>query len=460
MRQVLSFIILLSTLSAFAQTEKLDTIYYDKDWKGCSKTFATFYRVMTIPTEANPRKQLRDYFITGELQGESNYISVDRLDDSKTIFDGEVQSYYKSGKIHQQSKWENSHRVGDAFEYHENGKVKQHNSFNSKGEIDGEYCLFNEDGNLTTMIEFHDGIPNTYFTAYNNMGAMGHYDLQTQSLVTEPVSVSDLKTKIVKGNKFYYYDDKNGIYLSIMVDAVKHYGKYYRVGVSIFNNTNQSIVFDPTQITAAGRFFKKKKSKEKGNDFNEIYLASDNQQYTYDPSTVNTKDIRVWSFADYTKKVHRRQQWDEALVALGQGLAASNVGYSTSYTTSTTYGSAYGYGNGYASAYGSGGYAYGSYNSNAYVSGSATTHTTTTYYDATAAAIAQERAAYNVATYSASLEADTEAINENYLQLTTLDPQTEIAGYFLLNKDKPQIIDLTIPINGVAYQFHLTEIPK
>ena len=220
MRQVLSFIILLSTLSAFAQAEKLDTIYYDKDWKGCSKTFATFYRVMTIPTEANPRKQLRDYFITGELQGESNYISVDRLDDSKTIFDGEVQSYYKSGKIHQQSKWENSHRVGDAFEYHENGKVKQHNSFNSKGEIDGEYCLFNEDGNLTTMIEFHDGIPNTYFTAYNNMGAMGHYDLQTQSLVTEPVSVSDLKTKIVKGNKFYYYDDKNGIYLSIMVDAV------------------------------------------------------------------------------------------------------------------------------------------------------------------------------------------------------------------------------------------------
>lgn len=459
MRKLFTLLFAIITLTSFAQKEVLDTVYYDNAWKGCSRTFATYYRVMTVPTDENPRKQLRDYFITGELQGESDYISIDKNDDSNSIFDGEVKSYYRSGKLHQQSTWANSHRIGDSFEYYENGKVKQHMAYNANGEPDGELSFFNENGDLTSVVEFHNGTPDTFFTAYNQYGAMGHYDLQTQALVPEAVPVSALKSKIVKGNKFLYYDDKNGIYLSIIVDAVKHYGKYYRVGVSIFNNTNTSIVFNPAQITATGRFFKKNKSKQSHN-LDDIYVSEDELVYSYDPSNVKSKDIRVWTFADYTKKVHRRQMWDEALVALGEGLAASNAGYSTSYSTSTTYGSAYGYGSGYASAYGSGGYAYGSYNSNAYVSGSATTHTTTTYYDATAAAIAQERAAQNIATYSASHENDTQAINENYLQLTTLDPQTEIAGYFLLNKDKPQVIDLTIPINGIAYHFHLTEIPK
>lgn len=446
------FMISAAIVSFATPVEKLDTVYYDSNWKGSSKTFATYYRVMTIPTEENPVKRLRDFYLTGELQGESNYISIDRDDDSKSVFDGDVVAYYKSGKISQQSTWKNSHPVGEAFEYHENGKVRQHSTFNDNGQLDGESSLFDENGNIINMLEFHNGIPNTYFTAYNQMGAMGNYDVQSLKLVPMPVPVSAMKTKVIKGQTYYYYDDKNGIYLSIVVDAVKHYGKYYRVGISLFNNTNESIVFDPAQISAVGRFAKKSKKK-----YDDIH-GDDSE--SYDSGQVKSKDIRVWSFADYTKKVHRRQQWDEALVAIGQGLSTIGAGQTTVNTTSTTYGSAYGYGSGYGSAYGSSGYAYGSYNSSAYVSGSATTHTTTTYYDAAAAAIAQERAAYNIATYSASLESDTKAINENYFQLTTLDPQTEAGGYILLNKDKPQIIDLTIPVNGVDYKFHLTEVPK
>ena len=458
MKKLITLVFVLSSILSYAQTEKLDTIYYDKDWHGCSKTFATYYRVITIPTASNPVKRMRDYFITGELQGESNYISVDRNDDSKTIFDGDVISYYKNGNIHQKNKWQDSRQVGDFFEYYENGKVKRHYFCNNDGELDGEYSYFDENGNLTAVLVYHNGTPNTYFTSYNQMGSMGHYDINTKNLITESVPISALKTKVVKGDTYYYYDDKNGIYLSVFIDAIKHYGKYYRIGISIFNNTNKDLVFDPTQITATGRFFKKPKKIE---DFieSDFYSFDNESNYIY-TDKVKSKDIRVWNFADYTKKVHRRQIWDEALVALGEGLAASGAGYSTATSTSNTYGSAYGYGSGYASAYGSGGYAYGSYNSSTYASGSSTTTTTTTYYDATAAAIAQERAAYNVATYSASLESDTQAINENYFQITTLSPQTEAGGYVLLNKDKPQIIDLIIPINGVAYRFHFTEIPK
>ena len=67
----------------------LDTLYYDKDWKGCEKTFATYYRVYALSADNNLKKKFRDYYITGELQSEGEYINIDKYDDSKSVFDGE-----------------------------------------------------------------------------------------------------------------------------------------------------------------------------------------------------------------------------------------------------------------------------------------------------------------------------------------------------------------------------------
>ncbi|MBR1882742.1 MAG: hypothetical protein IJ808_06980 [Muribaculaceae bacterium] len=219
------------------------------------------------------------------------------------------------------------------------------------------------------------------------------------------------------------------------------------MGVSIFNNTNTNIEFDPGQITAIGRFFKKNKNKVA----EDSYINVADSCFYYDPNQVQTKDMRIWNFADYTKKVHRRQQWDQVLVALSETQAAQNASYSTSETTSLTHGTTHAYGNSNT---------FGSFNTNSYKSNHSVTYSTTKTFDATAAAIANERAAKNIAAYAESLEDEANAINESYLQPTTIDPQTQMAGYFLINKDKPHIIDLTIPINGVAYQFHFTEIPK
>lgn len=57
----------------------LDTLYYDKDWKGCEKTFATYYRVYALSADNNLKKKFRDYYITGELQSEGEYISIDNM---------------------------------------------------------------------------------------------------------------------------------------------------------------------------------------------------------------------------------------------------------------------------------------------------------------------------------------------------------------------------------------------
>ena len=83
------------------QTE-VDTLYYDKEWKVVgNKVFAEYYRVYPVIDDSVSRKPFRDYYITGELQSEGGFITIDRYDDSKSVFDGDWTSYYKSGKIEQ-----------------------------------------------------------------------------------------------------------------------------------------------------------------------------------------------------------------------------------------------------------------------------------------------------------------------------------------------------------------------
>lgn len=83
---------------AFSQS-KIDTLYYDKDWKGCEQTFAAYRRVYSIPSDSNLTKRFRDYYITGELRADGEYVSIDKYDDSKSVFNGAFVYYYKSGKV-------------------------------------------------------------------------------------------------------------------------------------------------------------------------------------------------------------------------------------------------------------------------------------------------------------------------------------------------------------------------
>lgn len=407
--------------------EVLDTIYYDSHWKGCSKTFATYYRIMTVPTNENLIKQFRDYYITGEIAGEGNYISIDSDDNSKSIFDGDVVSFYRSGNLKHQSKWLNSHIVGDSYDFFENSNVKHHYCYNDSGKIDGHYSEFDANGNLLKLVNYNNGVPETNFTSYNQFGAMGRYNTNTLEFSPEPVSISDMKTKIIKGEKYYYYDDKNGLYISVVVEAIKHYGKYYKVYIFLFNNSNTVILFDPSQITAFGKFYKRMKKNSKA-PYRELYANRRARgEFTYDMSSEKVKEIRVWTYKDYIAKVEERQGWDRALKEFGEIFSNSDAGYSVSYTLSNVNGSNIAY--------------------------------ATAAYDATAAAIAKEISAKKISTFSAHLESDIQSIKDNYMQVTTLDPQTEIAGYILLNKDNPAIIDLKVPVNDIVYTFQLTELP-
>ena len=382
------------TIPTIAQSE-LDTLYYDKNWKGVeNKIFATYYRVVPISSDSSSRKHFRDYYITGELQAEGGFIAVDKYDDSKSIFDGEMTSYYRSGKIDEKSKHINGKREGEFIKYREDGAVEIHANFKND-KLHGIYTKFLEDGNFL-QIEFNDGKPK-----YENP------------------DINEIKLEYRDGIAWMYYN-KNGITIGLTNNMIKDYGKYFQIPIIIANNSILPIEFNPNNITAT---LINKKGKE--------------------------LTLKVYSVAEYMKKVRQSQNWAIALTAIGEGLAASSAGYSSS-TTNTSY-SGYSSSYGSASAYGSGGYARGSYSGNSSYYGSSSSRTTS--YNGAAAYQAQVIASNRVAAYNNALLSERATKNEGYLKRTTIHPGETISGYVNIERKKGISMTINIDINGVIYTF-------
>lgn len=171
-------LMLVSCLSASAQNA--DTLYYDQNWKGVeSKSMASFFRVLD-----NSKKHCRDYYISGELQGESNYLTIDKNDDSKSVFDGEICTFYKSGQLKSKANRSNGEYDGEYVSYYDNGKIKEHFFF-MNGIPDGETFSYNKDGIIEMKIITKRGKQEQeFYTYYNNGRIYQHgYTVDGKTLV-------------------------------------------------------------------------------------------------------------------------------------------------------------------------------------------------------------------------------------------------------------------------------------
>ena len=164
------------------------------------------------------------------------------------------------------------------------------------------------------------------------------------------------------------------------------------------------------------------------------YEKSDNVNLRYqNTATGGTKSpILSLSAYEYDKKVKRKQSWNNFWVALGEGMAASNAGYSSSSTTysgnscSSVYGHASGYvGNtyGYANAYGS-----------AYTTTYGRANTTT--YNGAAAYAAQQQANANYQAYANSQYQVRQQLCEGYVKNNTIRNEVEYSGFFNIKYKK------------------------
>lgn len=230
--------------------------------------------------------------------------------------------------------------------------------------------------------------------------------------------------RYVKDDKLISWIKANDIILTINVQAVKQYGKYYQVNMDLQNLCGKPILFSLNKINAEG------------------YIVKEGQ-------IAKTIPLEILSSYEYDKKVSNKQAWNNFWVALGEGMAASNAGYSSSTTTysgnSTTTGSAHTYGYvgntyGYASTYGS------SYT---------TTYgqTNTRSYNGAAAYAAQQNAAANYERYANSQYEIRQQLNEGYVKNNTIENEVEYSGFFNIKYKKLDNLKIEFVIDDIKFPF-------
>ena len=412
----------LITIQSFAAT--VDTLYYDDKWKGVeTPQFASYMRILYYPSDSNMPKKVKDFYITGELQGEGNFISINKYDDSKSVFDGDNKTYYKSGKLHVSAHYSNGVLNGDIIEYYPNGNYKS-TSKAVNGHYDGYYYSYSEDNRLVYATLYKEGVAEPYYHKIYDKQEAGVFNTSDNSpILTRPVPTLAKKEKIGEIDVYSYF--MNGIRLTANMKEIKDYGKYYRVYVLLTNYTNVPIEFGVSDIEATIL----------------------NKKGTKSPLKIYTADEYVNKIGKKTalaKWYHNTNELMNAAQA-GKVTVQTQVNGNTK-TNSSTLGSGSAYNN-------SGSSAYGNFNSQTNTTNNYSGTATTTITDYAAAYEAQQVAQQNIDNYNENLESIKKKRYDNYIHQTAIQPYNSLIGYINIDKGTGVELDVNFKVNGQVYQF-------
>ena len=310
----------------------------------------------------------KDFYVSGELRREGHFQTIDTLDDCRTVFDGDVVSYFKNGHMSEKSYYSGGLLEGEYRQYDENGTLKTRALY-AGGELSGTYKTYNEDGSCR-MVEYRAGLPvHDYYLLADGSGNTLKFRIADDMPVWESPAIAERSADYRDGVPWEVYF-KNGLTIALTDAIVRDYGKWHRVDVIISNNSLTPVEFNPeTDMTA----------------------------YSVDEHDVAT-DLQVWSCDSYLKKVNRSQTWAAVLMGVSEGMAAAGAGYSTSTTT------------GYSS--------YGGYSS----------YTTTTY-NPSAAYQANMASQQRIADFGQALQDEQQVKKLGYLKKNTIYPGESVSGF-------------------------------
>lgn len=158
---LLLFSLFLLAGTAIGQTQK--KYYYDNEWKGTSASKAEFYRIVNFDQQNKPVGEVRDYFITGELQSIiDGALLIDRDDDSESIFIGNSRGFLKNGKKQFESLYDREGNMLSHKTWFENGNLQMEAAYKN-GEYHGDYILYYESGKVYRIFSFSNGEMNGKF---------------------------------------------------------------------------------------------------------------------------------------------------------------------------------------------------------------------------------------------------------------------------------------------------------
>ena len=392
MKRILLFISIITNYATYAQ-ERIDTLYYNRSGLLAQNTlFADYYRIALYPADSTRHKEFKDFYNSGELRKEGYFLSIDSLDDSKTIFDGEVQSYFRNRNISEKSHYMNGRLHGEYTLYNDEGKLTTH-AFYQDGELSGTCKTYNEDG-CCRIVEYNAGKPiHDYYLLSDNNGNTLKFRIADDMPVWESPAIAERFVDYRDGTPWEVYF-KNGITIALTNSVVKDYGKWHRIDLIISNNSTTPIEFIPELNIAA--------------------YSADNQGMT--------TDLQIWTCDAYMKKVKRAQTWAAIAMGFSEGMASASAGYSTSTTT------------GYSS------------------NGISTTYYTTTY-NATAAYQANLASQQRLANFSQALQEEKDIKQMGYMKQNTIYPGESVSGYVHVARVKGERVVFVINIEGAEYLY-------
>lgn len=280
--------------------------------------------------------------------------------------------------------------------------------------------------------------------------------------LVEDYPITREKGHFIKDNVPLQYVKARGIILTMYVQRVKQYGKYITVNMDLQNFSGKSILFSLDKIKAEGYTMENAESNAKTKTKRKKDFSSDDI-YQLPSKQISFKGLGrkrelveqsiplvVLSSDEFDKKVAKKQAWNNFWVALGEGMAASTAGYSSSSTayagTSHTslYGQAFGYaGNtyGYANAYGS-----------AYTTTYGMSNTIS--YSGAAAYAARQQANANVRAFAEDQYEIRQQLNDGYVKNNTIQNHTEYSGFFNIKYKDVEHVKVEFMIDGILFPFY------
>lgn len=392
MKRIILFLFLLQSCAAYAQ--RVDTLYYDRAGQIARNTpFADYYRIALYPADSTGRKEFRDFYNSGELRREGYFLSIDSLDDCKTVLDGALRTYFRDGSILEESCYANGRLHGEYRRYTDEGALSVE-AFYYDGELSGAYKAYDCQDGSCRIVEYVAGKPlHDYYLLSDDSGNTLKFRISDDMPVWESPIVAERFVDCRDGVPWEVYF-KNGITLALTNSVVRDYGKWHRIDLVISNNSTTPVEFVPERDIAA---------------------------YSMDDRGM-TSDLSVWSCDAYMKKVKRAQTWAAIAMGFSEGLASAGAGYSTSTTS------------GYSSR--SGRFSY-----------------TTTTYDAGAAYRARMASQQRLASFGQALQEEKNVKQMGYLKQNTIYPGESVSGYVLVEWLKGERVFFFIGIEDAEYLY-------
>jgi len=382
-----------------AMAQKIDTTYYDNDWRGVKfKLLAQYIRYDFDFGDPNYDNKARIFYIGGQLESEGYPLTCNKFDGTKSKWKREFTRYYPSGAKRQVCSYDNTGALqGKMSVWDEKGNLVSEENYEN-GVLNGQSLVYPADNpDVCYFTQFEQGKPknNEMLMCYRS-GRNIKVDFYTKKLIKVKPVPADCKSSYKDGLASWYYD-MNGIYVSLNFTKSNLYGKYYQCFIQFLNNTNDPLEINPDRIT--GQYLKGK----------------------------DARDIELMPADEFMAKIARTQAWSQALAGASSAMANTNAGYSTTTTNGM--------------AVGSGGWA----------SGSATT-TTYNPYERQAIMDREQQKLNNQASSDKQVK---DAMDGSILKRTVVEPGEQLMKSFFIKYLSSDKLLINIEIDGLNYSFEM-----